>query len=89
MKNYTFLILLFLTLLSTRCTGQGDEDPLDVFREIAYNALPSNVKSTVVGDWRDAEVNAWVDGFFLVVFETTDQAFRFTNTLASFIYVSN
>ncbi|WP_332914000.1 hypothetical protein [Algoriphagus boritolerans] len=40
------------------CSVEDDTDPLDVFREIAYNALSSDIKSTVVGDWRDAEVSA-------------------------------
>lgn len=71
-RIYAALVLLILTLFSFACSVGDDSDPLDVFREIAYNALSSDVKSTVVGDWRDAEVSAWVDGYYLVVFETSD-----------------
>lgn len=71
-KNYFLFILAFLICISFSCVDGSDEDPLDVYREIAYNALSSAVKATVVGDWRDAEVSAWVNGNYLVVFETTD-----------------
>lgn len=68
-----YLLGLLLLLISFACSVEADSDPLDVYREIAYNALSSNVKATVVGDWRNAEVSAWVDGYYLVVFETSDQ----------------
>lgn len=72
-KIYSTILSLILILTVFACSVEDDTDPLDVYREIAYNALSSSVKSTVVGDWRDAEVSAWVDGYYLVVFETTDQ----------------
>lgn len=71
-RIYSLFILLGLLSIALACNPEGDEDPLDVFREIAYNALSSDVKATVIGDWRDAEVSAWVDGYYLVTFETTD-----------------
>jgi hypothetical protein len=66
------LILALLSLLSFSCSVEGDEDPLDVFRELAYNALSSSQKSTLVGEWQDAEVGAWTNGNYVVVFQTTD-----------------
>lgn len=72
-KNHSFVIFLLLALISFACVEQTSEDPLDVYREIAYNALPFDVKTTVIGDWKDAEVSAWVDGNYLVIFQTTDQ----------------
>lgn len=71
-RIYAAMILLILISFAFGCSVEDDSDPLDIFREIAYNALSSNIKSTVVGDWRDAEVSAWVDGNYLVVFETSD-----------------
>jgi hypothetical protein len=71
-RNYPTLLPIVLALVTFACSITDDSDPLDVFREIAYNALPSNVKSTVVGDWRNAEVTAWVNGNYLVIFETND-----------------
>ncbi|SEG44513.1 hypothetical protein [Algoriphagus boritolerans] len=73
-KIYAVLVLLTLLSVAFSCSVEDDTDPLDVFREIAYNALSSDIKSTVVGDWRDAEVSAWVDGNYLVIFETSDAA---------------
>lgn len=72
-RIYSLLIILFLTAVSLGCSVEDDSDPLDIYREIAYNALSSDVKATVVGDWRDAEVSAWLDGNYLVVFKSTDQ----------------
>lgn len=72
-RIYSQIIFLVLISFSFACSITDPNDPLDVYREIAYNALSSNVKATVVGDWRNAEVSAWVDGYYLVVFETSDQ----------------
>jgi hypothetical protein len=68
------IILFLLSFLAFSCSEDSDEDPLDIYRELAYNALSSTQKSTVVGDWRDAEVGAWTDGNYVVVFQTTDAA---------------
>lgn len=71
-KIYSLLLLLGLISFAIGCSVSEDGDPLDVFREIAYNALSSDVKATVIGDWRDAEVSSWVDGYYLVTFQTND-----------------
>ncbi|OOG73766.1 hypothetical protein [Algoriphagus sp. A40] len=71
-RIYSLLILIGMLSFAFACNTEGDEDPLDVFREIAYNALSSDVKATVIGDWKDAEVSAWVDGYYLVTFQTND-----------------
>lgn len=68
-----FLLLITLIIFVGSCSVEDDSDPLDIYREIAYNALSSAIKATVVGDWRDAEVGAWLDGNYIVVFETTDE----------------
>lgn len=74
MKKVHYFLLVSLIFLCHACIEKDDSDPLDVYREIAYNALSSDVKATVVGDWRDADVGAWVDGNYLVTFQTTDEA---------------
>ncbi|MBC6366097.1 hypothetical protein [Algoriphagus sp. AK58] len=71
-----FLILLFFSLFLFSCSLNSEEDPLNVYREIAYNSLNSTEKATVIGDWKNAEVSAWLDGNYLVVFQTTDAATR-------------
>jgi hypothetical protein len=72
-RFYSQITFLVLISISFACGITDPSDPLEIYREIAYNALSSNVKATVVGDWRNAEVSAWVDGYYLVVFETSDQ----------------
>lgn len=69
-----FQILLFtlLGLLLFACTVESPEDPLDVYRNIAYNALSPTQKALVLGDWQKAEVSAWTNGNYLVVFQTKD-----------------
>lgn len=71
-RIYSLLLMISLSVALACNTNGGDEDPLDVFREIAYNALSSDVKATVIGDWREAEVSAWLDGNYLVTFQTSD-----------------
>ncbi len=72
MQKLHTLLLLTLLFLAAACSNSEDGDPLDVYREIAYNALSSGEKATVISDWRQAEVEAWVDGYYLVVFQSTD-----------------
>jgi hypothetical protein len=75
MKKLQLLLSAFLLVfLVAACSTETDEDPLDVYREIAYNALSSTEKSTVIGGWQEAEVGAWTDGNYLVVFQTTNAA---------------
>lgn len=71
MKTNLFILFIFSILLFS-CSMDNAEDPLTVFREIAYNSLTSAEKSTIAGDWKQAEVSAWVDGNYIVVFQTTD-----------------
>jgi hypothetical protein len=69
-----FQILLFalLGLLLFACTVESPEDPLDVYRNIAYTALSPAQKASVLGDWQKAEVAAWTNGNYVVVFQTKD-----------------
>ena len=69
-----FQILLFalLGLLLFACTVESPEDPLNVYRNIAYTALSPAQKASVLGDWQKAEVAAWTNGNYVVVFQTKD-----------------
>ncbi len=71
-----FQILLFalLGLLLFACTVESPEDPLDVYRNIAYTALSPTQKSSILGDWKEAEVSAWTNGNYIVVFKTKDNS---------------
>jgi hypothetical protein len=71
MKQRLFMFLMVFSVL-TACSLGDSEDPLTVFREIAYNYLSSSEKSSIVGDWKKAEVTAWLDGNYLVIFQTND-----------------
>jgi hypothetical protein len=71
MKTNLFILFIFSMFLFS-CSMDNAEDPLTVFREIAYNALTTAEKASIVGDWKQAEVSAWVDGNYIVVFQTTD-----------------
>jgi hypothetical protein len=64
------LLFTFLGLLLFACTEESPEDPL--YRKIAYSALSSSQKESILGDWKQAEVAAWTDGNYLVVFLTKD-----------------
>lgn len=70
--NYLFLLIFSLFLVS--CSIDSAEDPLDAFREIAYNSLTAAEKATITGDWKNASVDAWLDGNYLIVFQTSDTA---------------
>jgi hypothetical protein len=59
-------------MLVFSCTVESPEDPLDVYRNIAYTALSPAQKASVLGDWQKAEVAAWTDGNYVVVFQTKD-----------------
>jgi hypothetical protein len=69
-----FHLLLFavLNILLFSCTVESSEDPLDVYRKIAYTALSPAQKASVQGDWQKAEVGAWTNGNYVVVFQTKD-----------------
>ncbi|MCM0041462.1 MAG: hypothetical protein NBV61_01725 [Algoriphagus sp.] len=69
--------ILFFALLGTllfACTVESPEDPLNVYRNIAYTALSPAQKSLILGDWTKAEVAAWTNGNYVVVFKTKDNA---------------
>ena len=66
------LLFAFIGILLIACTEESPEDPLDVYREIAYNALIVTQKESILGDWNQAEVAAWTDGNYLIIFLTKD-----------------
>jgi len=66
------LLFAFIGILLIACTEESPEDPLDVYREIAYNALSVTQKESILGDWIQAEVAAWTDGNYLIIFLTKD-----------------
>jgi hypothetical protein len=73
MKQILF-ILLFASFSLSACSLDNSEDPLTVYREIAYNYLSMTEKNSIVGDWKKAEVAAWLDGNYVVTFQTNDSA---------------
>jgi hypothetical protein len=70
--KYNWLLFLIIGLVVFSCSMDSSEDPLTVYREIAYNSLSGTEKSSIVGDWKKADVSAWVDGNYLVTFQTND-----------------
>lgn len=70
--KYNWLLLLFFSLTVAACSLDSSEDPLTIYREIAYNSLSGTEKSSIVGDWKKADVSAWVEGNYLVTFQTND-----------------
>ena len=70
--KYNWLLLLIISMVLASCALDSSEDPLTVYREIAYNSLSGTEKSSIVGDWKKAEVAAWLDGNYLVTFQTND-----------------
>lgn len=73
MKSQILLFTL-LGLLLYSCTVESPEDPLDVYRNLAYTALSPTQKSSILGDWKQAEVGAWTNGNYVVVFKTKDSS---------------
>ena len=73
MKFQILLVALLGTLLFA-CSVESPEDPLDVYRNLAYTALSPAQKSSILGDWKQAEVGAWTNGNYVVVFKTKDSA---------------
>jgi hypothetical protein len=70
--KFNLLLFAVLSILIISCTLESPEDPLDVYRNIAYTALSPSQKASVLGDWQKAEVSAWTNGNYVVVFETKD-----------------
>ena len=63
---------MFLATLLLACTVESQEDPLDIYRNVAYSALNTTQKSSLLGDWKKAEVGAWTDGNYVVTFPLKD-----------------
>lgn len=68
--KFNFLLFTILGVLLLACSVESPENPLAVYRNIAYMALHSLQKSSILGDWEKAEVSAWTNGNYLVVFPT-------------------
>jgi hypothetical protein len=64
------LLFAVLGILIFSCTLESPEDPLDVYRNIAYTALSPSQKAAVLGDWQNAEIRALTNGNYVVVFQT-------------------
>jgi len=70
--KFKLLLFALLGILVLACTEESPEDPLNVYRNIAYTALTPAQKASVLGDWQKAEVSAWTNGNYVVVFQTKD-----------------
>jgi hypothetical protein len=70
--KFNLLLFALLGILVLACTEESPEDPLNVYRNIAYTALSPAQKGSVLGDWQKAEVSAWTNGNYVVVFQTKD-----------------
>lgn len=70
--KFNLLLFALLGILFLACTEESPEDPLNVYRNIAYTALSPAQKTSVLGDWQKAEVSAWTNGNYVVVFQTKD-----------------
>jgi hypothetical protein len=70
--KFNLLLFALLGILVLACTEESPEDPLNVYRNIAYTALSPAQKESVLGDWQKAEVSAWTNGNYVVVFQTKD-----------------
>jgi hypothetical protein len=70
--KFKLLLFALLGIFVLACTVESPEDPLDVYRNIAYTALSPTQKASVLGDWQKAEVSAWTNGNYVVVFQTKD-----------------
>jgi hypothetical protein len=70
--KFKLLLFALLGILVLACTEETPEDPLNVYRNIAYTALSPAQKASLLGDWQKAEVSAWTNGNYVVVFQTKD-----------------
>jgi hypothetical protein len=70
--KFNLFLFAVLGILLFSCSVESPEDPLNVYRNIAYSALSPTQKASVLGDWQKAEVGAWTDGNYVVVFQTKD-----------------
>lgn len=73
MKKYSiFSLFSFLLLAFVSCKEGDEKDPMMQIREIAYNDLSEDTKSTLIIDWREASVTKTKDGNYLVTFNTSN-----------------
>ena len=70
--KFNIPLFTLLGLLLFACSVESPEDPLDVYRNIAYTALSSTQKSSIQGDWTQAEVAACTNGNYVVLFIMKD-----------------
>ena len=50
--KFKLLLFALLGILVLACTEESPEDPLNVYRNIAYTALSPAQKASVLGDWQ-------------------------------------
>ncbi len=50
--KFKLLLFALLGIFVLACTVESPEDPLDVYRNIAYTALSPTQKASVLGDWQ-------------------------------------
>ena len=50
--KFNLVLFAVLSMLLFSCTVESPEDPLDVYRNIAYTALSPAQKASVLGDWQ-------------------------------------
>lgn len=72
LMKYSLFFTLILATVLVACTVESQEDPLDVYRNVAYSALNATQKSSILGDWKKAEVGAWTNGNYVVSFPLKD-----------------
>jgi hypothetical protein len=76
MKRLIILMLVIIPFISN-CKKDSNSDPNSQIREIAWNSLSSQEKSTVTIDWEQAKVELSTydsKSAYAVVFNTNDDA---------------
>jgi hypothetical protein len=71
------IMLIALIPFVTNCKRDSSSDPLLQIREVAWNSLSKNEKSTVNIDWKKANVELSTYNLkdaYIVVFNTEDEA---------------
>jgi hypothetical protein len=76
MKKLYIILIAFIPFIS-KCKKDSNSDPNTQIREIAWNSLSTQEKSTVIIDWKQAKVEQSTYGLnsaYAVVFNTKDDA---------------
>lgn len=76
MKNL-FIVLIALIPFISNCKKDSQPDPYEQIREIAWNSLTSQEKSTVIINWKQAKVEESTyntKSAYAVMFNTKDDA---------------